>query len=315
MVKNAPHQLCILGSRRPTQGVLVKSLVVAATLNVSVMLAATLPIGIAVSDSPFRLNGNEASGNVTVFDGSSFQTGSGGATIRLYSGGRILVGADSRGTMSGKKLVLEQGSARVTGYPVLASGLDVSTAQAGAATILVKGKGIQVAALTGNVRIFNAAGMNVANMVPGEALNLETQESGANAPSVISGCVTKVGSNYVLTDSAANVSVVLHGTNLKAGQRVEATGTMVSEPAPVSGASQGLNVLKLNVLEGGCKGKALATAGAGAAGAGAAAGAAGIAASTTAVVAGVAVAAATGVTSAVLATQTSSTSTSLSPSR
>jgi hypothetical protein len=296
------------------QGFLVKSLVVAATWNVSVLLAATLPIGVAVSDAPFRLNGNEASGSVTVFDGSSFQTGPNGATIRLQNGGRILFFADSRGTLSGNKLLLEQGSVKVTDYPVLSNRLDVSTDAVSAATVSVKGKGIQVAALTGNVRVFSAAGLNVANMVAGEALNLETQESGANAPSVVSGCVTKVGSSYVLTDSTSKISVVLHGSNLKAGQRVEATGTMMSEPAPISGASEGLNVLKLNVLGGGCKEKAMATAGAGAAGSSAAAGA-GIASSTTAVVAGVAVAAATSVTSAVLATQTNSTATNLSPSR
>ena len=297
------------------QSFLTKCLAVAATLNVSLLLASPLPIGVAISDAPFRLNGSEASGNVTVFDGSSFQTGPNRASIRMKNGGRILVGADSRGRLSGNRLLLEQGSVQVTDYGVSSNRLDVSTDAVSAATVSVKGKGIQVAALTGNVRVFSASGLNVANMVPGEALNLETQESGANAPSVISGCVTKVGSSYVLTDSTSNVSIVLHGTNLKAGQRVEATGTMIPEATPVSGASQGLNVLKLNVLGGGCKGKALASAGAGAAGAGAAAGAAGIAASTTAVVAGVAVAAATGVTSAVLATQTNSTTTNLSPSR
>jgi hypothetical protein len=161
--------------------------------------------------------------------------------------------------------------------------------------------------------VFSAGGVNVANLLPGEAVNLEPQEAGASAPSSLTGCVTKKGGTYFLTDDASKVTVVLHGHNLKAGEKLQVSGRMTDEPNAKPGAPKGLNILTMNVLAGGCSSAVAKGAAAGGSAAGAAGGtAAGTTAAATSsavswtVIAGVAVAAA-GTAVGLAVTQSSST--------
>jgi hypothetical protein len=161
------------------------------------------------------------------------------------------------------------------------------------------GKVVEVASLYGNVHVFNASGLTVANLAPGRALSLTPQEAGAAAPSQLVGCVAKKDSNYFLTDETSNVTVQLRGGMVRENRRYQVNGNMVPNGGPVSPATQVIAVVGQKDLNKSCKGAAV-LAGAGAAGAGAA-GAAGAAAgaaagisATTAVVAGVAAAAAVG---------------------
>ena len=261
--------------------------------------AATLPIGVVVSDGHVRLNNIEAAGNATVVDGSSVQTGSSGTSIRLNDGARIVFGADSRGTLSKDRLVLEQGSAQIAGYSVQASSLKIHADHDSSATVALQGKVVQVAALTGNIHVFSGGGVNVANLLPGDAVNLQAQESGASAPSSLTGCVSKKGSTFFLTDDTSKVTVVLHGHNLTAGEKLQVSGRMVNEPNAKPDAPKGLNILTMKVVAGGCQSGVAAagtgtgaTGGTAAAGAGAGAGAAAATGVSWTVIAGVAVAAA-----------------------
>jgi hypothetical protein len=263
--------------------------------SASLLLAATLPIGVVVSDGHVRLNNIEAAGNATVLDGSSVQTGGNSSSIRLNDGARIVFGADSRGTLSKDRLVLEQGSAKIAGYSAQASSLKINAGRDSSATVALHGKVVQVAALTGNIHVFSAGGVNVANLLPGDAVNLEPQDAGASAPSSLTGCVVKKGGTYFLTDDTSKVTVVLHGHNVTAGQKVQVSGRMAVEPNAKADAPKGLTILSMTVVSGGCGSPAAAGAAAGkAAGAGSAGGtaAAGTSAASWTVIAGVAVAAA-----------------------
>jgi hypothetical protein len=261
----------------------------------SLLLAATLPIGVVVSDGHVRLNNIEAAGNATVLDGSSVQTGA-SSSIRLNDGARIVFGADSRGTLSKDRLVLEQGSAKIAGYSAQASSLKIDADRDSSATVALHGKVVQVAAVTGNIHVFSAGGVNVANLLPGDAVNLEPQDAGASAPSSLTGCVVKKGGSYFLTDETSKVTVMLHGHNLTAGERLQVSGRMAAEPNAKADAPKGLTILSMTVVSGGCGSPAVAGAAAGkAAGAGASGGtatAAGTSAVSWTVIAGVAVAAA-----------------------
>jgi len=281
----------------------------ALSASLSVALAATSAIGVVTSNGNILLNDAKTAANATVFDGSTIQTEASAGQVRMTNGSRIQLGADSRGKFYNDRVVLEKGSARVEGYTANANGLKIQPEGKGTATVMLKGGTVEVASIAGNVHVYNAYGVNVANLVAGKALDLTPQDAGAAGMTTVIGTVKKDGTKMMLTDETSNTTFELQGfTNLKVGARVQVSGT-------VSG-----NVLKAGTTK---TAKVLGAAGAaGAAGAGAAGAAAGGAAATgaaaagaaaagisatTAVVAGVAAAAVVGTAAGVSATSTSNT--------
>jgi hypothetical protein len=281
-----------------------KAVVVLVLSSSGGLLAAATPgIGIAMSQGNILINSSLAAGNATIFDGNTLETQSAASQVRLNDGAQLRLSSDSRGTVFSDHVDLQKGSASIVGYSANAGGLNVRADGKASAAISMRDQGVvEIAALTGSVHVFNAAGFNVANLVPGRALDLRAQDAGASAPSSLVGCAVKSGNNTLLTDETSNVTVQLRGSNVRTGRRVQITGSMVPNAAPASGATQVINVTNVKEVGGACKaiGAAAATgAAAGAAGAGAAAGGAAAAGAavgvSTAVVAGVATAAAVGV--------------------
>ena len=283
----------------------------------SLALAATPAIGVAMSQGNISIDSANTAGNATLFQGSTLQTGKMASQIRLKDGAFLRLESASRAQIFSDHADLQEGSVRVSGYSANANGLSVRTEGPGSANVSIHGKVVEVAALTGNVHVFNAAGINVANLLPGRALNLIPQDAGASAASSLTGCVrTGEKSTLILTDETSSVTVQLRGKNPKAGRRVQISGAMVPNATPVAGASQVINVTDVKD-RGACA--AVATAGAAAAGAGAgaagaAAGAAAgtvasVAATTTAViVAGASIAGTAILTGVVVATNSDTTS-------
>jgi hypothetical protein len=277
-------------------------LVCAFSSALGLLSAATPGIGIAMSEGNILINSSKAAGNATLFDGSTLETQSAASQVRLNGGAQLRLASDSRGTVFSDHVDLQRGSARIAGYSANASGLSVHADGNTSATVSMHDRGfVQIAALTGNVHIYNAAGINVANLLPGRALDLGPQDAGASAPSSMIGCAVRSGGNTLLTDETSNVTAQLRGSNVRAGRRVQITGSMVPNASPVGGATQVINVTSVKEVGGACK-AGTPTAGAGAAGAaaggGAAAAGAGVGAGVgagAAVVAGVGAAAAIGV--------------------
>jgi hypothetical protein len=272
--------------------------------SLGLLSAATPSIGVAMSEGNILINSSLAAGNATIFDGSTLETQSAGSQVRLNDGARLRLSSDSRGTVYSDHVDLQKGSASIIGYAANAGGLNVRADGKASAAISMRDQGVvEIAALTGSVHVFNAAGFNVANLLPGRALDLRPQDAGASAPSSLVGCAVKSGNNTLLTDETSNVTVQLRGSNVRTGRRVQITGSMVPNATPASGATQVINVTNVKEVGGACKavgaaaaaGAAAGAAGAGAAAGGAAAGAAVGITATTAVVAGVAAAAAIGV--------------------
>jgi len=264
--------------------------------SLGLLSAATSGIGVAMSEGNIVINSSTAAGNATIFDGSTLETMSTASQIRLNDGARLRLASDSRGTVFSDHVDLQKGTASITGYSAVANGLNVRADGKASATISMLDQGVvEVAALTGSVHVFDAAGLNVANLVPGRALDLKPQDAGANAPSNLTGCAVKAGGNTLLTDETSNVTVQLRGGNVKTGQRVQITGSMVPNATPPSGASQVINVTNVKEVGGPCKGVGSAAAGAAAAGAAAGAGVGAGVGTATLVVIGVAAAAGAGV--------------------
>ncbi len=269
--------------------------------SMALLSAATPGIGIAMSEGNIFINDAKSAGNATLSDGSTVETENAASQVRLNGGAQLRLSTSSRGTVFADHIDLQKGTARIAGYSANASGLSVRADGNSSATVSMRDQGVvQIAALTGNVHVFNAAGMNVANLLPGRALDLKPQDAGASAPSSLVGCAVKTGPNMLFTDETSNVTVQLKGSSVKAGKRVQITGSMVPNSTPVSPATQVINVTAVKQVGGVCKAGTAAAAAGGAAAGGAAAGgaAAGAAAgisTTTAVIAGVAAAAAAGV--------------------
>jgi hypothetical protein len=262
--------------------------------------AATPAIGVALSQGIIVVNDAQTPGNATVFNGTTLQTQGTSSQVRLKDGAQVRFDLDSRGTLFSDHVDLQKGSARITDYSANANGLSVRASGDSSAYVTMKGKVVEVAALTGSVQVFNAAGMNVANLLPGRALDLRPQDAGARAPSSLTGCPVKSGNNTLLTDETSNVTAQLRGGSVKTGTRVQVTGTLVPNATAASPATQVIAVTSVKEVGGTCSkaGAAAAGAAAGGAAAGAAAGAgAGAAVGvSTAVIVGVGVAAAAGVT-------------------
>ncbi len=272
----------------------IKAVLVCAISGLALVAAATSGIGVAMSEGSITINSSSSAGNATIFDGSSLQTGKAASQVRLNDGARFRLASDSAAKVFTDHVDLQRGSASITGYTANASGLSVHAQGKSSASVSMRDQGVvEIAALTGDVRVFNAAGLNVANLVPGRALDLRPQDAGASAPSSLTGCAVKSGNNTLLTDETSKVTVQLNGGNVKTNKRVQVSGTMVPNATPASGATQVINVNNVKEVGGSCRSGAVAGGTAAAAG-GAAAGGAGISAGT-AVVAGIAVAAGVGV--------------------
>lgn len=271
------------------------------------LLAVTEPIGVAVSAGNIVVNNASTAGNATVFEGSTLGSGSKASTqVRLTNGARVRLALDSSGKMYRDHVDLLSGSAEISGYSASANGMKINAEGKSTAAVSMQGKSIQVAALSGDVHVFNAQGIAVANLLPGRVMNFlpQPQDAGASAPSSLTGCPVRSGSNFLLTDETSNVTVQLRGGNVRAGRRVQITGTMVPNAAPPAGATQVVNVTNVKDVGGDCKGAAAAGAAAGGAGAGSG--------SHTGVVLGVAAAVViAGVTAGLVATSGGSSSNSL----
>lgn len=259
--------------------------------------AATSSIGVAMSEGSILINDSMAAGNATVFEGSTIETQSAFSQVRLNGGAQLRLASDSRGMVFTDHVNLEKGSARIAGYSANASGLNIRADGSASATISMRDQGVvQIAALTGSVHVFNAAGINVANLLPGRALDLQPQDAGASAASSLTGCAVKTGGNTFFTDDTTNVTAQLRGSNVRAGRHVQITGAPVPNATAASPATQVFNVTSVKDVSGACKPGTAAAAAAGGAGAAAAGGgaAAGVGLSTAAI-AGIAVAGAAAV--------------------
>jgi len=235
-------------------------LAVAFLSSAGLISAATSGIGIAMSQGNIFIDSSATAGNATIFNGSTLETQSAGSQVRLNGGAQLRLASDSRGTVFSDHVNIQKGSVSIKGYSANANGLNIRADGKASAAISVRDQGdVQVAALTGNVHVFDSAGLNIANLEPGRALDLRPQAGNAGAASSLTGCAVKSGSGTSLTDEASNVNVQLRGGNVKAGRYLQIGGSMVPS---ANGATQAINVTNVKDL-GACTASGVPVAGAG----------------------------------------------------
>jgi hypothetical protein len=243
-------------------------------LNLGVVQAAspatgTPVIGVVQAQGSFRLDQATVTGNGTLFEGTTVETGAGQTSQELRSGARVTLSPASKGRFYDDHVVLERGQGRLergTGFFFEARGLTVQP-ETGTSTgriSLDPASGVQVAAFTGSLRVLNAQRMVVAKVLPGMPLAFTPQVSGNITR--VSGKLVSKGGHYVLTDETTNVTFEATGAGLKKqeGKRVEVHGYVDPTATPVSDATQVIRVTGVTPLAAGA-----AAAGAGGATAGA----------------------------------------------
>jgi hypothetical protein len=312
------------------------------------VLALTIPafaetpaIGMATTNNDrLTLDHSVVSGNATVFDGSTIESG-GYSRIHLNNGTRVDFGAGSSGQVFQNATKLTSGMSEVqspAGYEIDVNSLKVQPSEANSvARVRVESdKRVVVMALNAPVNVLDSQGLLVAKVLPSSSMAFMPQAGSANAPFDQTGCVLQKGTSAVLVPDDGKQVWELHGASFNKGlignhARVVGIVDASATPTAGSGAQNVVAYSSIHVTKrGGCTNvaglvgaSAVASAGlavgaaggAAAAGAAAAAAGAGVAAGTavgvsTAVVvaAGVGAAAVAGVTGAAAAGALSSSS-------
>ena len=157
-------------------------LVAVAALAMVNGLADPAVIGIATSSGHFRVDNNKVLRNATLFEGTQVETDSGAGELRLAETS-VALDANTKGTIFKTHLVLDQGKVQWTGGPAFrAEAGFVSVAgesRDSKAIVLRRGETVQVASLSGTVRVLNAEGALVSAVAAGTAMEFQDQSAGA----------------------------------------------------------------------------------------------------------------------------------------
>ncbi len=140
-------------------------------------MADAAAIGTLSAYGEVRLGSAEAPSGATVFDGQRVTTGAGGeAVIALGDTTRIALGRATQARLSTEGIVLERGSARFETAPkqapIFAAGLRLEP-EAGTSSVeaSLRSRGrVNVAVLSGGIRVLDPSGAALASVRAGQAL-------------------------------------------------------------------------------------------------------------------------------------------------
>jgi hypothetical protein len=207
-------------------------------------------IGTVSARGDFRVDGYRVSSNGTLFDGTSVETDLATATLRLNNGTEVTLSTNSHGVVYSNHLVLLQGKSQLrtssSSFLLEAEGLHVASGGPNTLGMVALGpaKTVDVAAVTGELRIVNNAGLPLARVATGAAFSFPAaQEQPPAGPSggaplkEIEGVMTGGNGNYYVTDIDGTKYELVSGNSLKkfAGKNVAAAGFV--QPASTPGGT------------------------------------------------------------------------------
>lgn len=215
------------------------------------------PVGVATATGSFAVNQAQVSGKAAIYDGSVVETGKASSTVAVSNGSRIQLNPNSSLVVHGSDAVLEKGSGQLSGagYELEARTLRIRTDTPGAeAQVRLTGeRQVQVAALTGSVRVYSKTGVLVALLDPKMANTFDPYAASPEAFDT-SGCLLYHPSDGQFGLAVDNQIYQLTGNNLapNVGNRVHVVGTNGT-----AGAMQGVaGIVQASTVEmsaqGGC---------------------------------------------------------------
>jgi hypothetical protein len=234
-------------------------------------------IGFVVTSGQVQVDGAAVHGNSTLFQGNVVKAGDATSDLMFPGGSNLLLQPGSTVTVFREYGVLEHGAAVQRGHQaLLADGLRVySLSPQGAVLVDVRDKShLKVTAQGGPAEVRNPAGLLVARLEPGKALDFSVQPQSStptppqqNPPPAageqaappqgvqltLHGILRKDHpgryGHFLLTDMATNVTYELQGPDLDdlVGASVEVTGSTYDRAA-ASGASKVMSVSDIHQM-------------------------------------------------------------------
>ncbi len=201
-------------------------------------------IGTVSARGDLRVDGYMVSGNGTLFNGTAVETEQATATLRLDNGTEIKLAINSHGVVYRDHLVLLQGKSQVktSGSPfhLEADGLRVSPSGPNSLGVIAlrPASTVDVAALTGEFRIADDAGLSVAHVVTGAAMSFHPAQQAA-APGDSSfingaaGLVSADNGNYYFTADSGDKYLLSSAKELRkyVGKKVVVSGFLQAPEA------------------------------------------------------------------------------------
>jgi len=221
--------------------------------------AAGPALGVAMATGSFRIDGSTVSDNASLFSGATIETEKASSRLQLSNGARIELAPRSRAKVYDDYLSLESGLGELTSkqYQIEAKTLRIETddVNSSARVKIDNAKSVLVTAIHGSASVYNEVGMLVASVKPGMALAFQPQAA-APTTSERSGCLMRSKddpSKFILVDQVANVTVEVRGAGVaeQVGSQVKVTGTTFRSATPVAGASQVIQVTRIEVVTAG----------------------------------------------------------------
>ena len=207
-------------------------------------------IGTANADGSFWVDSAGVSTHATVFDGSTVEAGETPLKLQIPPEVRILLDVGSHAQVWGNRLTLEKGRVQLDrgkDYRIEARTMRVTLGAPGARAIVATGGSgtIEVAALGGPIRVSNADGVVVANVVAGRSVDLRLGQ--AKDAAVLTGCVAQAGGLFLLRDEVSGITLELRRAEVakQVGQRVEVTGSV----EPVLRGAPGGQVIRAKAVK------------------------------------------------------------------
>ncbi len=209
-----------------------------ASIAVTASAFAAGGIGVATASGHFTVERSRVYGNSTLFSGAVVETGEASSQLVLNNGAKLQLGANSRARVFENKIVLERGTGQGTGpkgFEIEARGLRIAgeSPESRSWVTFSDAKLIQVAALTGSVRVTDRSGMLMGSLLPGAAMKFNPQASGTTQ--TYSGCLVYKEGRFLLQDEASTDVIEILGAGLPVhiGNRVTISG-VVATSAPVN---------------------------------------------------------------------------------
>ena len=243
---------------------------------VLILTASAPSVGIVKSTGDFRVDGSIIRGNGTVFDGNLIETTAARSTVQLGAA-QITLLPNSSAKVYRDRTVLESGSELMRNgekRTIEAATLQIASASKDGVVLVAMGgpNNVKVFATSGAAEVRTAAGLLVASLSPGMGLAF-TPQAGAATSMQMKGVVESTDNKFFLTDVTSKTRVELRGRDLAKfkGKSVQVTGSVILGAAAGGGASQVVQVTKIEQLNAQAATAAGLPAGAAVAGAGAAA--------------------------------------------
>lgn len=163
----------------------------ATALSAGPAFAVTPVIGVASAFGSFTVNTSRVAGNSNLYDGSQVNTGATTSQIFLQGGPSVLLATNTGATVYTDHLVLTQGSVRVDNmnkYDVQALGYRIAADEPNAqAAIRLRDGAVEVAGMSGAVRVFDPSGAMLTRVGAGTASSFKPGQTGAGSGGAHSG--------------------------------------------------------------------------------------------------------------------------------